>query len=67
MEPLEHKRWRWKIGDSCNKCGKGNLQLTGKKEDTGSRKIEGFRCDYCASEFANQRVESHDTLYFADT
>jgi hypothetical protein len=67
LEPLEHKRWRLKIGDSCNKRGKVTLQLTDKREDTRTRKIEDFRCDYCASEIANQRVESHDTLYFADT
>jgi hypothetical protein len=67
LEPLENKRWRWKVEDSCIKCGKGTLQLTGEREDTGFRKIEYFKCDYCASPFKNQRIETCDTLVFDDT
>jgi hypothetical protein len=66
FEHLEHKKWRWRNGDSCNKCGKGTLQFTGEKEDTGTRKIEVLKCDSCHAKFSNQRIESHDTIIFDD-
>lgn len=56
LEHLENKRWRWKIGEPCIKCGKGALQFTGKKEDTGTRKVETLKCDSCNAEFRNQRL-----------
>jgi hypothetical protein len=66
LQHLENKRLGWRIGDPCKRCGKGTLQLSAKKEVTRTRIIETFRCDYCGSEFANQRVESHDTIIFDD-
>jgi hypothetical protein len=64
LQHLENKRMGWRIGDSCKKCGKGTLRSGGKKEDTGDGRIETLVCDYCRSEFANQRVESYDTIVF---
>jgi hypothetical protein len=56
--PLEKKNWGgFRKGDICSKCKKGHLQLTGKKEDTGFKKIDYFQCDYCGSEFRNQRFD----------
>lgn len=58
--PLEKKiHWGgFKIGELCNRCKKGHLQSTGKKEDSGTRKIDFLQCDYCGSEFRNQRVDT---------
>lgn len=56
--PLERK-FHWggfKIGELCNRCKKGQLQMTAKKEDTGSYRADFLRCDYCDSEFKNQRI-----------
>ena len=36
--------------------------MTGEREDTGMRKTDFFRCDYCASEFKNFRIEGRDTV-----
>jgi hypothetical protein len=66
LEHLENKRRGWKNGDSCNNCGKGKLEFTGKKEDSGIRKIEELKCDSCGAEFSNQRIESRDTITFRD-
>jgi hypothetical protein len=64
LVPLEKENWgRFKIGDACNKCEKGHLQMAGKKEDTGTSKlISFFRCNYCASEFKNYRTDASDTI-----
>ena len=57
LVPLEKKNWnRFKIGDTCSKCKKGHLQMTGEREDTGIKKVDYFRCDYCGSEFRNQSI-----------
>lgn len=52
---LEGKMWGYIGGESCPKCHQGQLERTGKVENTHSthekRKIEYFRCDKCQSEF----------------
>jgi hypothetical protein len=53
------KKFHWggfKMGELCNRCRKGQLQMTDKKEDTGTYRAEFLRCDYCGSEFKNQRI-----------
>jgi hypothetical protein len=58
LVPLERKNWGgFRIGDICGKCEKGHLQITGEKEDTGEKKVDYFRCDYCGSDFKNQRID----------
>jgi hypothetical protein len=63
LVPLERKNWGgFKIGDLCNKCKKGYLQMTGEREDTGIRKTDFFKCDYCDAEFKNYRIDGRDTV-----
>jgi hypothetical protein len=52
----------FKIGQLCNKCKRGHLQMTGEREDTGIKKTDFFRCDYCGSEFKNIRAETSDGI-----
>jgi len=66
LVPLE-KKTNWggfKIGDLCNKCKKGHLQMIGKREDTGTTKTDFVECDCCGSEFKNQRLDTGRPEYF---
>ena len=66
LVPLERKNWGgFKIGDLCNKCKKGHLQMTGEREDTGTTKTHFLRCDNddCAAEFRNYRMDASNTVY----
>jgi hypothetical protein len=63
LEPLEHKRLRLKIGDSCNKRGKVTLA---REKTLGLGKLKTLDA-IIVHQNLQIRVESHGTLYFADT
>jgi hypothetical protein len=57
--PLERKtHWGgFKVGELCSKCKKGTLQMTGEKEKIENKTIDYLQCDYCGSDFKNQRID----------
>jgi hypothetical protein len=60
--PLE-KKTNWggfKVGDLCNKCKEGHLQITG---EIYHPKTVFLICDSCGSRFKNYRIDDSDTVH----
>jgi uncharacterized protein (DUF983 family) len=60
LMPLEKKTTRFKVGDLCNKCKEGHLQMTG---EIYYPKTVFLRCDTCGSDFGNYRIDDSDTVH----